>query len=65
MTPMAGEPLGSPGMLYSAFHGEPDGSADSVGGRDALVDPLGLVRQALVEHLVADLVLGVLIDQAG
>ena len=32
MTPMAGEPLGSPGMLYSAFHGDPDGSVDSVAG---------------------------------
>jgi hypothetical protein len=32
LTPKAGAPLGSPGMLYSAFHGDSDGSVDWVAG---------------------------------
>lgn len=30
--PTGGTPPGSPGMVYSAFHGEPDGSDDAVAG---------------------------------
>jgi hypothetical protein len=29
---LPGALFGSPGMLYSAFHAEPDGSVDSVAG---------------------------------
>ena len=32
LTPRAGEPFGSPGIEYSAFHGDPDGSEDWVAG---------------------------------
>jgi hypothetical protein len=38
--PRAGAPLGSPGMLYSASHADPDGSVDSVAGETPWLDHL-------------------------